>query len=238
MATRRYAELFTFLQTGRPLLSLNQFLYGPAPSPRALNRRLLDLTAVRYLIVDNALRGDIEDANPPFRRLVDSDDFSVYENPQRLPRAFYAPRIEVVHDPAALLTRLVDGTDDLHQVALVDELPPSGFQGSAASAPYPPVRFEVNESEEVVLQVEAAARGFVVLTDQYFPGWSATVDGVPTTIERADYAFRLVEVPAGKSTVRFVYSPRSLWLGAAVSAVSWIGFTGLLFAARLYRKKS
>ena len=91
LATRRYAELFTMMLSGRPLVDLNQFLYAPAPSPRALNRRLLDLTAVRYLLVDNGLVPDVDGATPPFRRVAAGDEFSVYENPQHLPRAFYTP---------------------------------------------------------------------------------------------------------------------------------------------------
>jgi len=45
----------------------------------------------------------------------------------------------------------------------------------------------------------------------------ATVDGIPTPILRANYAFRAVRVPAGISVVEFRYRPRSVWLGAAIT---------------------
>jgi len=61
-------------------------------------------------------------------------------------------------------------------------------------------------SEHATLE-SARGRGFLVLSDQYFPGWFASVNGRSAPIQRANYAFRLVEVPAGQSTVEFWYSP-------------------------------
>ena len=58
------------------------------------------------------------------------------------------------------------------------------------------------------------APGYLLLLDTYFPGWSATVNGEPAPILRADYNFRAVSLPAGRSTVCFSYRPESLpdWL--------------------------
>jgi uncharacterized membrane protein YfhO len=44
------------------------------------------------------------------------------------------------------------------------------------------------------------------------------VDGAPARILRANYAFRLVEVPGGTSRVEFRYLSRPLRLGALISA--------------------
>src|SRR5262249_9582685 len=78
-------------------------------------------------------------------------------------------------------------------------------------------RFVRNDPEELVVEVDAPAHGFLVLSDQYFPGWFARVNGQAVPIQRANYAFRLVEVPAGRSTVEFRSAPRSLRRGACLS---------------------
>ena len=232
LGTQRYAEFSSFLRTGRPLQSLNQALYGRRPPPQKVNRRLLDLTGVRYLIVDTELVPDVEKARPPFLPTFSSEQISVFENPQRLPRAFWVPRLELVPEPATLMRRLANGNDDLHRVALVEKPPASGFLGRRNSTAQGDVRFTRNDPEHVTLEVAASERGFVLLTDQYFPGWFATVDGSPADIDRADYVFRLVEVPAGTSTVDFRYSPRSLWLGALLSAASVLAVLVLLWRTR------
>lgn len=55
------------------------------------------------------------------------------------------------------------------------------------------------------------ACGFLVLADQYFPGWHATVNGNEVPIRRANHIFRLVEIPSGTSRVVPVsaHEPRS-----------------------------
>jgi Bacterial membrane protein YfhO len=91
------------------------------------------------------------------------------------------------------------------------------------------VAFLRNDPERVTLRVGASERGFLVLSDSYFPGWRATIDDVETPIQRANYTFRLVEVPAGESVVEFRYAPRAPWIGAVVSAVTLL-LAGLVLA--------
>jgi uncharacterized membrane protein YfhO len=46
------------------------------------------------------------------------------------------------------------------------------------------------------------------------------VNGASTPIMRGNYAFRIIEVPAGKSTVEMRYRPVSVAIGAAITAVA------------------
>jgi hypothetical protein len=105
-----------------------------------------------------------------------------------------------------------------------------GFLGEAPGATGS-ARIASDRSEEVVVETQASAAGFVFLSDQFYPGWTATVNGAPAEILRANHAFRLVRVPAGASTVVFRYRPRSVWAGLAVSA----GTVALVLAACLVR---
>jgi hypothetical protein len=228
LASRRFAEFSVMLRGGGQMRSLNDFnLRGPQ-LPDGFSRRLFDLSAARYVIAAARYRPDLERIRPPLRPLETRAPLLVYENPERLPRAFYVPRIAVAADSAALLERLAAGEDDLRQVAFVEETPSSGFLGEPGAADGAAVAFARNDAEDVALAVDAPRRGFVVLSDQYLPGWSATVDGRPVAIQRANYAFRLVEVPAGRSTVAFRYAPRSLRWGAGLSAVGAIALAALL----------
>jgi uncharacterized membrane protein YfhO len=63
------------------------------------------------------------------------------------------------------------------------------------------------EPERVVIETDTPVDGFLVLTDTYMPGWQAQVDGQPTELYIADYAFRAVRIPAGQHRVEFVYAP-------------------------------
>jgi len=65
-----------------------------------------------------------------------------------------------------------------------------------------------------------------VLTDAYYPGWRALVDGLETPIYRADLLFRAVYLPAGQHRVEFIYDPLSFKLGAAISLAALLGLVG------------
>jgi uncharacterized membrane protein YfhO len=57
----------------------------------------------------------------------------------------------------------------------------------------------------------------LLLADNWYPGWKATIDGKPTKILVADHALRCVVLPAGRHTVVFEFHPPSFAIGAAVS---------------------
>ena len=86
----------------------------------------------------------------------------------------------------------------------------------------------------VGVRVRAASDSFLVLSDVNYPGWGARVDGREARLFQTDYSLRGVGVPAGEHTVEFVYAPRSLRLGAWLSAASLVAVavTGLWLARR------
>jgi hypothetical protein len=239
-AARRYAEFLVMLRSGVPMRTVNAYMYASRGwLPPTFNRNLLDLAAGRYLVVEKA--DDVVAAVlRPAPSLVDEDDGArVYENASALPRASWVPRVAVVPRPEDMLHKLAVRWFDPWQVALVEAPPVSGFLGEApgpdGSAPATEANqptFVRDDPESVAIDVQAPARGFLVLADQYRDGWNATVNGTPVPIQRANYAFRLVEVPAGRSRIEFRYAPRSLPQGALVSVVALLVAAGMLWRGR------
>ena len=79
------------------------------------------------------------------------------------------------------------------------------------------VTITASEPREVQIKARVPAPGYLVLTDTFYPGWRAYVDGVETPIYQANYLFRAVPLNAGDHEVRFVYRPKSFAVGAALS---------------------
>jgi hypothetical protein len=76
------------------------------------------------------------------------------------------------------------------------------------------------ESERRSFQVRSDAGGAFRLTEQFFPGWTATIDGALTAIARCHEAFQCVILPAGEHRVEFRYRSRTLLIGLAISLLS------------------
>jgi uncharacterized membrane protein YfhO len=72
----------------------------------------------------------------------------------------------------------------------------------------------------VALTVESARPGFLILRDTYYPGWSATVDGRPVPLLRADVLFRAIPIEAGTHTVELRYRSLPFERGALIAAVA------------------
>ena len=240
---RRFAEFLVMMRAGKPMLSLNAYYYSlEGWMTPGFNRNLLDLAAGRFIVVEKARDEVASVLRPPPVPIAENDTLRVYENPSAVPRALWVPRLEVVRKPGLLLTRLAARYFDPWQVALVDVPPDSGFlgeppapDGSAPAAGDPRATFVRDDPEAIAMDVQAPARGFLVLADQYRDGWYATVNGTPVPIQRANYVFRLVEVPAGRSRVEFRYAPRSLALGALLSALALLVMAGALWRGRAAR---
>lgn len=98
---------------------------------------------------------------------------------------------------------------------LVEATPP--FPSVPNDGREPPVRLAGLSLNRVELRVHAARPGLVYCSESHFPGWHATVNGRPTRILAANYAFRAVPVPAGDSTIELRYRPPGLTTGVWIS---------------------
>jgi hypothetical protein len=84
------------------------------------------------------------------------------------------------------------------------------------------------------LQLFARSRGdrLLVLSDTYYPGWKAVVDGNTKKIYRADYAFRAIPLGAGTHQIEFVYDPASFKLGIGVTILGIFACIGMGWVSR------
>jgi hypothetical protein len=135
----------------------------------------------------------------------------------------FDPRATVVLDPPSNVTadQSVPVGAGLHTNARDVRSTASQDRGGS-TATKGPARVEMVRygDEEVVLRVEADRTTYLVLSDPYFPGWVARLDGQQVPILRANYLFRAVAVPPGVHNVRFAFEPLSIAFGAAVSLVA------------------
>jgi hypothetical protein len=79
--------------------------------------------------------------------------------------------------------------------------------------------------------ITADSQALFVLSENFYPGWRAFVDGREAQVLRADAVMMAVVVPAGEHRVEFVFDPFSVKLGAAISALSLLVLAGIGIAA-------
>jgi hypothetical protein len=172
-----------------------------------------------------------------FHEIYADRDIRIFENTAALPRAFlvnrarWAPSIgaslsEMAHQPFWPRQEVILANDTRPEVlarfaaGAHDDLSPDSVANIVAYTPHL-VRVATSSPDETLL----------VLSDTYYPGWRALVDGQEQPLLRGDLLFRVVPVPAGQHTVEFRFEPTSVRLGVVISCLALLAAIGALVAA-------
>ncbi|HZZ86273.1 MAG TPA: YfhO family protein [Anaeromyxobacteraceae bacterium] len=198
------------------LVPVDQDTLWPRPDPSSPYWPLLSCPLV---LADFQLPLPFLGASAP----VEDRVLAAYRAPA-LPRVFWTGAYTVASDEAVAqpLLRAASGAEAV-VAAGNPALPPSGAPAGPIAAGEVRVAGPRLEAE-----LDAPRDGLAVVLDPWFPGWSATVDGQPAALVRADYAFMAVPVKAGHHALRLQYRPRLLWPGVALSAAAALGLAAVL----------
>jgi hypothetical protein len=79
------------------------------------------------------------------------------------------------------------------------------------------------------LRTTSTENGFLVVSDLFYPGWYAAIDGEETEIFAANLAQRAVYLPKGNHSVTFSYRPASFKIGLIISAAGHLLIGCLIF---------
>ncbi len=183
--------------------------------------RVQDIMGVRYYLGLTPQRGDLREA------FQGRSGVKVFENLKAFPRAWAVHAGAEVADAKQARAMLEDpGFDARHRVFMIGQSAPKLDRCGDDD-----VWMARHEPNYVAIKAAMSCRGMVILTDTWFPGWRATVDGRSAVIEKAYGAFRGVVVEAGDHTVEMRYRPWSVFIGAALTGAAalvalWMGWRG------------
>lgn len=152
----------------------------------------------------------------------------VYRNRTVYPRAFAVHRTELMPDRRLAPLWLNEPGRDWRTTAFL-AVPAPPLETCSAQDSVQIITYQPNC---VRLQAGMGCRGMVILSDTFFTGWQALVDGRPAPIYEAYTALRGVVVEAGTHIIEFRYRPRSVFIGAALSALSALAALGVWIASR------
>ncbi len=177
-----------------------------------------DVLNVRYVMT--------HESAPPlagYDLLRSAEGVSLYENSNAMPRAFFAGDIVEASGSAESLAAMRSPQFDptIQTVVEVDSRDPLPAKETTS----PDARPQTRESATIVadkrnlvtVETDNPEDGLLVLSDNYYPGWKATVDGAPAGILRANHTMRAVKVPAGRHLVSFRFIPAAFFVSMYVS---------------------
>ena len=220
---RWYREFASLIE---PQPNLSHVVFDQYRSP------FFDVLNVRYVMTH-------ESAAPldGYDLLGTAEGVSLYENKNAMPRAFFANQIIEAPGHAEAL-RILSGSGFDPRTAVVIEGAAArpamqmtrSMQVRNVTEPYSGLMKQMNvllapaiatsiedKRDRVVIETENGTEGLLVLSDNYYTGWRASVDGVPAEVLRANCTMRAVNVPAGRHLVSFVFMPPAFFVSMYVS---------------------
>ena len=181
--------------------------------------------------------------------LVYDKEVKIYRNNHVFPRAFVVHQAQVVSGVEEAIARMKTEEFDPAQVAVIEgDVPLAQLAALADGQTTGGSTVEITKYQDqlVELRVTTERAGFLILSDTYYPGWKAYVDGKQVPIYPTDVTIRSVFLEPGEHEVRFEYSPGSFKLGVVVSGLSLLalgtyagwGTAQGLWARRRERRRS
>lgn len=167
-------------------------------APFASGEQSLDLLNVKYKTVFDEQSGQ--------QTLV--------EHTTRLPRAFFVYDVHVARTDEELLA-YVKSPDFNHRTTAVVE------KALMIPEPEQPPDRQANithySNNNIVINAKSSHDGVLVLSEIFYPGWRAYVDGVETEIYRTNYHLRSIAVGAGEHSIEMRFQPSTFSNGAWIS---------------------
>jgi hypothetical protein len=186
--------------------------------PLASIRPVLDLLNVKYVLTDKPV--DLEGLS----WLLDGvGTTKLYQNHQSLPRAFLVEQFQVLNSDLEFYRAFNDLTFDPRTTILLEQAP-TRFLELKKEPAVPNLESEVRmltyENNRMVLEVDTPEAAFLFMSEAYYPGWQAYVNGKKEEIFRASYVFRAIPLGPGSHRVEVVLEPLSFKIGLWLSLLT------------------
>lgn len=188
-------------------------------------KALADFINAKYLVTSIA-NAQFE-GEAKYKKIFEDKEFKIFENKSVMPRVFLMNRWRLVSGSEEAEALIRSNPSRLREEVVIEPqgtiLPPSGLLPVVQE-----VSLRTYGPNRIVVDAVAEEASFLVLSDVYYPGWNAYVDGGPRPIHIANMAFRAVLLEPGNHTIEFVFEPTSLWKGIFASLIGLLIFFAIV----------
>jgi hypothetical protein len=176
-----------------------------------------------------------------WRKVEQFGDVGVYENRATTSRAWFVERIVAVTEsemPEIIKSGVLpDGTPfDPRETVLINRME---FDRNGAKLPIiggrdgATVTIDYSDTNRIELTTQNVNQGYLVLSEPYYRGWDAFVDGKRTPVNRVNCVLQGIPVAAGGHKVEFKYRPPTVRNGASYTLLSVLILIAGVFVWRL-----
>ncbi len=205
---RRYMEFVNVINERPISYMVSSFLHV-----KNYDSRLINLLNVKYVL-------SAEKIESKKFRLIRDQNLKIYENKEFLPRAFIVSQVKIIKEKNKIFEELTNPRFNPRDYLILEEEPPVNMSKDFPVPDESHVEFVNYSANSFQLKADLNKEGFLVLSEIYYPGWKAYVDGEEEKIYQANYILRAIYLGPGKHDISFIYDPLSLKVGRFIYGTS------------------
>ncbi|XHR27923.1 MAG: YfhO family protein [Chthoniobacteraceae bacterium] len=181
-------------------------------NPPALRERLADVMNIRYVV-----------QSQPFPQVLwnhASKEVNVLDRSTALPKAYVVDRWRLSKNFEESIRTILTDSFDLRRDVVLELMSGQSNPDTAGFGDFEPagdVQRLHYQWNSVDMTVSAKRQALLVLTDTWFPGWKATVNGKEVPIYLANGLFRAIPVQPGNNEIVFCYQPQPFFIGICIT---------------------
>jgi hypothetical protein len=201
------------------------------PESMMFNPSTWALTNTKFILANADSLGDLKRVLGPVKNAVGTS-VSLFQLPGSHPFAWVAPAIAKYPDDQ-LAQQLRTPNFPAQSIALIDMN--SSTPSATLTAVPAPLNLPVTTTKyepgriSLTLGAPAPAGSALVVSENYYPGWKASVDGKEVATERTNFVFIGVPLTAGAKSVELTFTSatysrgKSITLAAVAVTILWLG---------------
>ncbi|QDU09167.1 YfhO family protein [Gimesia aquarii] len=195
------------------------------PQLSTARKPILDLMSVKYAVLETEKPIEIDGwkivdqgSIPEEFALRDSEPatlpYLILENVNPLPRAYLIGNTKTLNpnEPSKQIVETIAKLQPKNEVFLQADILPQGKRQS-----YKAATIKSAGPDHLEIQAELDTPGYLILSDIYYPGWSAHVKDKSIPILPANFSLRAIPLPAGKHVVQLSFTPPGFKIGRIIS---------------------
>ncbi|RJQ37715.1 hypothetical protein C4559_03200 [Candidatus Microgenomates bacterium] len=241
--SKRFGELIQASKTGKIETEFNNSNrsdaiiaagFGQDDLGKNLNRlKILDLLGVKY-VLDRKENPSSEKTFPigHFNLIHQEDGWRVFENTKAIPRMFLAKNYKYIKNKEDFENIFFEKNFNPLKTILLEEKI-NNFPLENIDMKEEKLDLISYKPQKVIAKTNTLSQNLLFISDNFYPGWKAFVDGKETKIYRANFVFRAIVIPKGEHEIEFRYNPYSFQIGLYITVFGII----LLSTIFLLRKR-
>lgn len=203
-----------------------------ADTPEPARQRIRRMLAVHRTVRIPGLEG--------YYRGSDIGRASVTEYDDALPRVYMTGRPLIARDQEAVWETLrARPFEPLESAVVTQEIADTyGLAGLAEGRIGHRIDQLDVEANTAVMRVVNDQAGLLVMSDIYYPGWRARVDGTPQPIFEVNGMARGILLSPGAHEITMAFQPRSFRIGAVITGIALLCYVVMLFRSLRSRRSA